>query len=177
MAMKGEPAKAAKYLSKQEAMQTREKKSVVVERELDRLYKKHGTVNQKMIVEKARAEKHPLHGYFEWNDAVAGEQFRLHQALTMIMASKFLVVIQQGRELPEVAHAEPVRKLLPQFGGGGFQARDEVLDNDEARHLLVERKMGALRAWCKSVIDIAELNSIRTALEEMLEPTQARAAG
>jgi hypothetical protein len=37
-------------------------------------------------VDEARDEKHPLHTRFEWNDDVAGENWRRHQAHTLIQS-------------------------------------------------------------------------------------------
>ena len=35
------------------------------------------TLTPELVVEDARPEESPLHAHFEWDDQIAGEQFRL----------------------------------------------------------------------------------------------------
>jgi hypothetical protein len=157
------------YRSKQDAGIVREKKTVIVERELDKLYKKEGMITPASILDSARAATSPLHGFFEWDDAKAGEKWRLTQAMEMIMATKFMVILKEEKgRLPQVVAAEPVRKFLPQFGGKGFKMRNEALAAVDNRQEIVDRKLGQLRSWCNGVIDIPELESIRKLIESQL---------
>ncbi len=159
-----------RYVEKAKAGLSRQKKSVIVDQQLDELYTKHGCVTQQLLVDSARDATSPLHGYFEWNDTAAGEKWRIQQALHLIMTSKFVAVLQKHDDarLLTVAQAYPVRRLLPQFGDKGFKMRAEVLDEEDARRQLVERKLGALRAWCKGVVDIEELRPMRKAILDLL---------
>ncbi len=146
-----------------------DRKSAVVERVLDGMIRQHGRVDQKMLVEAARDPAHPLHGYFEWDDTIAAEKYRESQALRMIMASKFVVMLNsQGHPTPRVAEATPVRKLLPAFDTGGFDLRVNVLNEVEARKELVARKKAQLKSWVRESIDIVELAPLRQAIEALL---------
>lgn len=43
-----------------------------------------GTLTPPVVVGAARDEQHPLHHRFEWDDTIAGERFREHQASELI---------------------------------------------------------------------------------------------
>jgi hypothetical protein len=152
------------YLSKQDAAVVRERKQVVIDKELDRLYAKHKTVTTELLLTEARNPKHALHRYFEWDNDVAGEKYRQHQALQMIMASKMVVVLEQTKNAPPrvVASERPeVRRLVSGFRGEGFKMRKEALSDDEQRSVMVERYRSRLRGWCDSTVDISELGELR----------------
>jgi hypothetical protein len=51
---------------------------------LDELYQRDGCLRPTAVVSYARPKRSPLHDEFEWNDKVAGEQFRLQQARRLI---------------------------------------------------------------------------------------------
>jgi hypothetical protein len=167
-------ARAAKptYLTREQVGKRREHKSVIVDKELERLHSLHGTVNPQMLVDEARKPTSPLHPLFEWDDAVAGDKYRLIQAYNMIQASKFVVVLnaqRKGQLMPDVVHASPeVRALLPVFRGEGFSFRDQVLARHDSRARFIEEKRGALRSWCNSVIDVQEFDDIRGQIEKWL---------
>lgn len=155
------------YLSKQEAAKVRERKQVVVDREFDKLYAKHKTITTDLVLKAARDAKHPLHSFFEWDDTVAAEKYRQHQALQLIMASKMVVVLEQARNAPPqvVGASRPeVRRLVSGFRGEGFKMRNEALSDTEQRTVIVERYKSRLRGWCESTVDIPELSEIREAV-------------
>lgn len=43
-----------------------------------------GELTPRVVVDVARDPGHPLHNRFEWDDSVAGEKYRLHQARELI---------------------------------------------------------------------------------------------
>lgn len=45
---------------------------------------RRGLLTPQNVVEEARPEDHPLHSHFEWDDQVAGHEFRIIQARTLI---------------------------------------------------------------------------------------------
>src|SRR5262245_11365261 len=163
-------SRGPRYMTKSEASVVREKKQVVVDREFDKLYAEHGTVTTDLVLEVAREPRHPLHNYFDWDDAVAGDKWRQAQALAMIMASKIVVILNNQPDGPPkaVAGYPQVRRLLSPFRGEGFKMRNETLAEDNSRKAFVEKRLGVLRSWCNSVVDVDELQPIRLKLLEML---------
>lgn len=150
------------YLQKEK----RERKSVVVDRELEKIYKRHKRVTVEVVLSEAAKPTHPLHSYFEWDDVAAGQKYRIVQAYSLIMASKFVVqLVENGVTTPrQVKGTANVRRLVSAFRGEGFRMRTDVLKDAESREAIVEKKRSQLRSWCESVIDISELTELRESI-------------
>lgn len=52
--------------------------------ELEKIRKQAGELKPEPIVEAATPEDHPLHSRFEWDNSIAGHQYRLEQARMLI---------------------------------------------------------------------------------------------
>lgn len=150
------------YVSKEK----RERKSVVIDRELERIYKKHKVVTVEIVLNEAAKPSHPLHSYFEWDDEAAAQKYRTVQAYSLIMASKFVVQLVQNGETSSrrVSGTAQVRRLVSAFRGEGFKMRVDALKDAESRGAIVEKKRSQLRSWCESVIDIDELTELRESI-------------
>ena len=73
--------------------------------ELDRIRRRDGTIKPAAVVDEARPEDAPLHPAFEWRDPVAAEQWREHQASTLI---KVVRVIPSAEPETRMAAVRPV---------------------------------------------------------------------
>ena len=73
--------------------------------ELDRIRRRDGTIRPAAVVDEARPEEAPLHRAFEWRDPVAAEQWREHQASTLI---KVVRVVPAAPVETRVASVRPV---------------------------------------------------------------------
>lgn len=144
----------------------RERKSVVIDRELEKIYKKHKVVTVDAVLTEAAKPTHPLHDYFEWNDEEAGKKYRAVQAYSLILGSKFVVqLVDNGVATPrQIKGTAQVRRLVSAFRGEGFKLRTDALKNAESRAAIVETKRSQLRSWCNSVIDINELSELRESI-------------
>jgi hypothetical protein len=67
----------------------------VVGNELDRIYEKHGALRPTDVVDEAKPDDAPLHPVFEWNDEVAGQNWRVHTARNLIRS---VHVINENKE-------------------------------------------------------------------------------
>jgi hypothetical protein len=54
-----------------------------------------GRLSPTDVLAEAAATDSPLHEFFEWNDTVAGEMYRLDQARTLIRRVKFEVIVDE----------------------------------------------------------------------------------
>lgn len=52
------------------------------------IYREHGELTARLVVDAARPTQSPLHGRFEWDDDVAGDLYRLEQARGLIRSVK-----------------------------------------------------------------------------------------
>lgn len=71
---------------------------------LQSIYDSHGKLTPSVVVDEARAEDHPLHNRFEWDDKVAGEAYRRTQAHELIRSVRVVY-----REATETEDARSVR--------------------------------------------------------------------
>lgn len=68
-------------------------------RELERIRKTTGELRPETVVATAAAVDNPLHPAFEWDDATAGQSFRLMQARTLIRSVTVTVEGTQPRSV------------------------------------------------------------------------------
>lgn len=57
-----------------------------------------GSVTKEKLLDVSRAEDSPTHNLFEWNDAIAGEKYRLHQAAQAINHLRIEIVKEKVEE-------------------------------------------------------------------------------
>jgi hypothetical protein len=154
------------YMDKNDAKRVREMKSTVVEAELQKIVDAGTALTPKGVLESARKKSSPLHKYFEWEDSKAAEKYRLEQAYRLISMTKFLVVLEGAKgKKPTFS---PVRKFVSTHHGEPFRMRKDALSETEARAAIVARKLGELRSWCASVVDIDDLAPHRKAILELI---------
>lgn len=102
----------------------------LIGQELARIHRESETklLTAAAVVDAARDEDSPLHEHFEWDDSVAGEQFRIIQARQIIRA----IVIDESRTGEAIRQwvSLPSDRKLP---GGGYRELPAVLSVDALR--------------------------------------------
>jgi hypothetical protein len=78
--------------------------------ELHRIYQDNGELTAPLVVDEARPDDAPLHPAFEWNDEVAAELHREHQARTMIRSVE---IIRDDQAHPSFVHISAVGSYIP----------------------------------------------------------------
>jgi hypothetical protein len=73
--------------------------------ELDRIYRERGSLDPTLVVDEARPEDAQLHPAFEWQDEVAGENWRKYQARTLIRSVE---VVKDDQQAPVWINVQPV---------------------------------------------------------------------
>jgi len=77
-----------------------DKKAQIFGEFIDRLSRKtKNSVDPDDIINAARDEKSPIHDFFEWDDSIAAEMYRKHQARHMISHIN-VIVVSDGEEKP-----------------------------------------------------------------------------
>jgi hypothetical protein len=111
------------------------------------------------VVEYAKPKRSPLHGGFEWDDALAATEHRQLQARQMM---KSLRVIHVDRE-----EQEPTRVFLNVRYGDGSQSYatvDHIMDDDDLYASVLGDAVSGLKAWQRRYRDIKELKHIHDAI-------------
>jgi hypothetical protein len=96
------------------------------------------------LVELARNESSSIHRYFEWDDAKAADQYRLHQARYYLRSVVVEWVTEEGKTLH-------LRAFNPVYGEGGvrWEGLKTAAQKDGEIQLLLERARAELRAFRK----------------------------
>jgi hypothetical protein len=63
----------------------------IVAAELSKIDAEMSFIDAEIVVRKAKSSRSPLHTVFEWDDTVAGHEYRLTQARTMIRSLRVVV--------------------------------------------------------------------------------------
>lgn len=58
----------------------------------------YGALTPRLVMDEARDDNHPLHSRFEWDDAIAGERYRLNQAHELIQVVRLTFTNHKGVE-------------------------------------------------------------------------------
>lgn len=111
--------------------------NTVLKCELDSIYRANGTLTPGMVVDAARDETSPLHECFEWDDAKAGEQYRLTQAAHLIRRCRVIHETDDGGK-------RNMRAYLPvadpeQHRPYAYQPTREALADPVSRRLILTR--------------------------------------
>lgn len=112
--------------------------------ELLAVRRQYGMLTPVNVVDAARSEDHPLHSRFEWDDAVAGERYRLDQARQLIRVVREKYTDRHG-------NAADVRSFhaVPREAGMAYEPLDEIVRDDITSKVLMasmEREWRQLRA-------------------------------
>lgn len=141
--------------------------------ELDRIRRRDGTLRPDVVVDEARPEEAPLHPAFEWRDPVAAEQWREHQASTLI---KVVRVVPAAPQEPLVASVRPVTQAPAPVVERYDPMAKEVM---EAVGLVVEarRKIETLKLRAQRMMDRKSMIALGVALGELDEAHEALTNG
>lgn len=115
----------------------------VVSNELMALYQARGQLIPSDVVDAARPDDSPLHRFFEWDDSVAAERYRVLQAGQLVRSVKVFIEGANNNSL-EVRSWVAVNR-----DGSGYQPTEVVGADPEQRNRVLRRMN-------------REINSLRT---------------
>lgn len=116
------------------------------------------SVSPESVLKKARNKKSELHKCFEWDNSVAAEKFRLHQARLIICN---LVVVTTSKE------DEPVRVYQITSEKNTYQPTKFFLQQPDEYQILLQRAKGELKAIQNRYKMLSELELVFSAIDEL----------
>lgn len=111
----------------------------------------NGYLTPQVVVENARPPASPLHRYFEWDDARAGQKFREYQARWLITS---IVVKDENVKSGKPFYAFVNVELK---GGKPYTSTTAAMSDDELRCQIVRRALKDLDAWQERYKNLEEL--------------------
>jgi predicted transcriptional regulator len=115
-------------------------------------------VTPQTVLDANRAEDTPLHNEFEWDDDIAAENYRLHQAGQLI---RMLCV----KPTTETKDSTPIRAYIRMEDS--YENIGVVVSVKEKRELMLERAKNELRAFKAKYNTLKELKPVFDAIEEV----------
>jgi hypothetical protein len=133
--------------------------------ELLAIREKHGELTPALVLDEAREESHPLHDRFEWDDGVAAEKFRRHQAHRLIRVAQLPVSFSKRKNAPTHLRAfvatprgsDPQPDYMPVEDAMSDEfTRALVLQAMEREIAALKRKYGHLKEFAAAISQIAQ---------------------
>jgi hypothetical protein len=91
-----------------------------INREIQRIYDRDGSVKASVVVAEAKPKNAPLHPKFEWRDKVAAEQYRLEQARKIIRVARII----ENNVPTQLVHVPRVETSDAPVGEGAGSTRE-----------------------------------------------------
>ena len=138
-------------------------KTEIVIAELKKLAQDNGGLLQpEIVVEAARPKSSPLHSRFEWDDSVAGQQYRIWQARQLIRVS---VEVITGSEEPMNVFVS----LTPDRAkeSGGYRVMTHVLSRKEMREQMLSDALAELQCFREKYARLKELAGVFEAIKKV----------
>lgn len=116
----------------------------VIGPEIERIAIERGGVRPEDVVEEARNQGSSLHNYFEWNDQVAAEAYRLDQARYMLRSIK--IKIEDQETITEIRAFMPV-KTEPNQERKKYLHIETIVANPNLVDQITAEALGELQTW------------------------------
>jgi hypothetical protein len=123
--------------------------------QLQGIYERRGKLTPSLVVDEARDVDHPLHGRFEWDDAVAGENWRREQAHELIQSVR-VTYRDSGGERRQVRQFHAVRREQETV----YEPLEVIAGDEMSKQILLremERDWQTLRKRYQHVREFVEM--------------------
>lgn len=132
----------------------------VVSRELSAIAARRECIKPQFVVDAARPVDSPLHPFFTWDDARAGDLWREREARELIRSVR---IVRDGKEEPI-----ELRKYInvsarageSRFRGSAYLDADEIRKDDEYRMQAINDALAELKIWRAKYDDFKEFFSV-----------------
>lgn len=128
--------------------------------EFERIETEQGELNKENVLDSARPVDAVLHPLFEWNDAIAGEKYRLHQAGRLIQA----IV-----KIDDTPHEEPIRAFVQVNNGkekGKYYNIERAMTNSETRDIVLNNAKKELIMFRRKYNNFKEFAAVFKAMDD-----------
>jgi len=128
----------------------------------------HGVLDNRNVLTVASDPAHVLHRYFEWDDAAAGEAYRLAQVGALIRHVRFRTVREDPTTRAVTISTTRGYQSRPSMRhrGGGYEAVTDILAHPDKRAELLAQVLAELTAYRRRYAELSELQPVWFALDE-----------
>lgn len=127
---------------------------------LEKFRKQNKRLNSELVVKKASDPKSCLHKFFDWDDSLAAQQWRLQQARVLIRHLRVIVEID-GEQIERRAFAHVLVKIKDkEFPEKAYVPVSITDKKSEARVQVIQQAMNELDSWIEKYRHYEELTHV-----------------
>ena len=120
-------------------------------------------VTSQQIVDFAKDENTELHGLFEWDDTIAANRYRCHQA-NSIVASLKITILHEDKENEPTS----IRYFsMPERKNGAYQKTEIVIQKPDEYALLLQHAKEDLKIFREKYKRLSELEEVFEAIDKL----------
>jgi hypothetical protein len=127
--------------------------------------RKNKLLNAYDVVEEARSKDSPLHDKFEWDNTIAGQKWRIHQARNLINVYYTTINTDAGE-------TEPCRVFVSlkddRYDEGGYRTMVSVMNDVELRNKLLNDAKEDLVSFKLKYNQLKELALVFEAIDKVV---------
>lgn len=135
----------------------------VAAEELKAIKRQEGILKAQVVVDHARDPSNRLHKCFEWDDSVAANRHRLHQA-RCLMHNVYTVKYEEGEPVPD---APFVFNVETEEEGRTYRTVKEIIGDQPATDYLLAVAMQTIMGWRKRYAHIEKLAGIHAEIDKL----------
>lgn len=120
------------------------------------------------LLKSASKKSSSLYDFFDWDNSSAGDKWRLSQARILINEVKIIVEDKEmyAFESVNISIGEPIQNKTIKHYSREYKPIIEIMDNELYREQLIKRALIEARYWKERHIELKELKSIFSIIEE-----------
>ena len=126
--------------------------------EVCKALEEEGRLTAATLVDESRPEDAPLHAEFEWNDSVAAEEYRKHQARNVIGS---IIEVISPDVVPTRAFFNIVRREA------NYESIHTIITDEDKRQALLSKALSELRAFEAKYSTLSELCAVFDAIRNV----------
>jgi hypothetical protein len=121
--------------------------------------KQGGSITSKEVLEDAKKTTSPLHGYFEWDDSVAAEKYRISQAGYLLRSIEVVITRPDGTEM-QVRQYYSIKNETDEGTEQKYYTLGSVLNDAEKRKQVVATAYSEVKNWRERYGQYSEFDNI-----------------
>lgn len=143
-----------------------EKKAQKYGEYLAKIEKKEGVLTPAKVVNKAKSERSVIHDYFEWDDSIAGEKYRIHQARNLMNHIEVEIIDNGDEEVKTIKMFHNIQ-IVEESKDRGYLSLSSIVNSIDYREQVIDRALTELIGWKKRHQQYSELEPVFAAIEEV----------
>jgi hypothetical protein len=118
------------------------------------------TLSPETVLEKAKPKASPIHDFFEWDDSLAGEKYRLWQARYLIGRIEIIIQTEEGEEQVRAFHNISI-ETEDEGHERGYVTIKDLQENEDYLRIVLVNALDEIKSWQKRYSQYKRLKVFR----------------